>query len=473
MERYYWTSDEHEQDSPEKPLIHGEPWIDPHTLMPMRELEGGVDDFLRYIAALWAQEPLFAVPKSRQLRMSHLMVGLHGWLAAFHPGQLVAIQSKKFEDADALLGRLHTSLRIQKRRYPHIQWPSWSRTTGRIVFPHNSTIMAIAQGASKARSYTFSAILCVGPETKVLTADLRWVEAGSLQEGDELAGFDEAPPAPTRQRQWQRAVVQAAPRLVRPCYRLRFSDGTEIVCSAEHRWLAGYSQHRRFLTTAQLRVATDRRAGSKVVKLTEMWDEPYADYDAGYLAAAFDGEGSFDQRPYDDDPYHGNGSSVRVQFAQNDNAMLAAVRGALARKGFEVAESTREDGYSSSHSHLYIRGRTEIMRFLGQIRPKRLLDQLDLRLWGALRTVKGVELVEKEFLGEREVIGLSTSTCTFVAEGLASHNSDETAFQEEAEDAYTAAIPTIEGGGKYTMVSTAHPGFFEAMVFDKAGTFNQ
>jgi hypothetical protein len=50
--------------------------------------------------------------------------------------------------------------------------------------------------------------------------------------------------------------------------------------------------------------------------------------------------------------------------------------------------------------------------------------------------------------------------------------SDEMGFQDEAEDAYTASVPTIEGGGKFTGVSTANPGYFQAMVFDRLALEN-
>ena len=42
--------------------------------------------------------------------------------------------------------------------------------------------------------------------------------------------------------------------------------------------------------------------------------------------------------------------------------------------------------------------------------------------------------------------------------------SDEMAFQTDAEDAYTGALPTIKGGGKFTGVSSANPGFFHFLV---------
>lgn len=45
--------------------------------------------------------------------------------------------------------------------------------------------------------------------------------------------------------------------------------------------------------------------------------------------------------------------------------------------------------------------------------------------------------------------------------------SDEMAFQTEAEDAYTAAKPTINGGGRFTGVSSANPGFFHFLVSNK------
>ncbi len=45
--------------------------------------------------------------------------------------------------------------------------------------------------------------------------------------------------------------------------------------------------------------------------------------------------------------------------------------------------------------------------------------------------------------------------------------SDEMAFQYQAEQAYSAAIPTIENGGRFTAVSTAGPGFFQKLFFDQ------
>lgn len=44
---------------------------------------------------------------------------------------------------------------------------------------------------------------------------------------------------------------------------------------------------------------------------------------------------------------------------------------------------------------------------------------------------------------------------------------DEFAFWPEAEATYAAAMPTIEGGGRITIISSAAPGFMKRIVYDE------
>lgn len=44
---------------------------------------------------------------------------------------------------------------------------------------------------------------------------------------------------------------------------------------------------------------------------------------------------------------------------------------------------------------------------------------------------------------------------------------DEMAFWDNAEDAYASSVPTIEGGGRMTLISSPAPGFFKRLVFDE------
>lgn len=159
LENYAWSVDEHIRGSDnERRLYHGAPFIDPGDLMPMRELKGDIDDYLLYTAALWWNVDLLCVPKSRQLRLTHLMVNLHGWLAMMHPGQRIAIQSKKEEDANATLQRLEKSFEIMRKNAPMLPWPVPRFKYARCTFDNGSIIMAVQQGAAAVRQYTFSAI---------------------------------------------------------------------------------------------------------------------------------------------------------------------------------------------------------------------------------------------------------------------------------------------------------------------------
>lgn len=183
LERYCLTIDEHNRAAPVQPLIHGDHVVDPATLQMVRELDGREDDFLRYLTLAWSVEPLLGVPKSRQMRVSHWAVAVHGWLLRFYPGVRVAVQSKMAEDADALLERLHQSWLKQREIFWHLPWPKWERKVGRIIMPSGSLAMGIPQGAHKLRSYTFSAILsdemAFQPEAEdAYTAALPTIEGG-------------------------------------------------------------------------------------------------------------------------------------------------------------------------------------------------------------------------------------------------------------------------------------------------------
>lgn len=50
---------------------------------------------------------------------------------------------------------------------------------------------------------------------------------------------------------------------------------------------------------------------------------------------------------------------------------------------------------------------------------------------------------------------------------------DEMAFWSDAQKMYSGSFPTLQGGGRFTAVSSAGPGFFKALVFDTLDTFSQ
>src|SRR5919201_6383753 len=82
-------------------------------------------------------------------------------------------------------------------------------------------------------------VYCLSADTPVLHADMSWRPLGEVQVGDVLFGFDEFP-APGRTRKFRPAVVQAVWWSRRPTLRL-VTERTEVVTTAEHRWLQARS----------------------------------------------------------------------------------------------------------------------------------------------------------------------------------------------------------------------------------------
>ena len=284
-------------------------------------------------------------------------------------------------------------------------------------------------------------LYCVGPRTRVLTDDLRWVEAGDIGVGDALMGFDEEGP----RRAWRRSVVTRAERIVKPCYDLTFDDGTEVRCSTDHQWLTGRGRDgwdARWVRTDRMRCTSYNT--SRVFKPIEPWADVNS-YEAGYLAAAFDGEGCLRHRRYTSTTGVPRTENA-LTFAQKDNSMMAEVERCLKHFGFTFGHKTVNP--ETGVSYLTIQRRPEILRFLGMIRPLRLMDNYRAKQgFDGVRMPVGtkVGLVERVDVGEQEVVVLTTTSGTFIAEGLASHNCGVN-LTDDAEQLFGVSPWTVANG---------------------------
>lgn len=255
---------------------------------------------------------------------------------------------------------------------------------------------------------------CVTPETKILTADLRWVPAGTLAVGDELIGFDEK-----TSKRVPNSVVATA-RVQRHVFKLHFSDGTIVRCSKEHPWLcaAPASKNRKWRTTEELIKGGRGGAKYRVVKFTSTW-EVLDGKDAGYVAGMFDGEGHICLDTAS------SGNSFRVGFAQKPNEALCKVIDTLTKHEVPMTTHLNKIGVQNT----MIGGRWyNKLRFLGMFRPPRLLAKFKEcaknAAWTELLAAKElVHLVSFEDEGMQEVAAFETSSHTYIAEGLAAHNS--------------------------------------------------
>ena len=117
--------------------------------------------YMRYVVERWQRSRgrILAVPKSRRMMMTWLMLAVHLHLALFTERVAVFVQSKKREDSEYLLGE--SRMLYMYRHLPEVvEWPSVRTKDGALLFSNGSQVIPVGQGSEQLRQYTATAILC-------------------------------------------------------------------------------------------------------------------------------------------------------------------------------------------------------------------------------------------------------------------------------------------------------------------------
>lgn len=343
----------------------------------------------------------------------------------------------------------HDFLRMRQRSVRGIKTTRDPATF--VIQPKESTLMAGRGPAS----------FCLDPETPVLRSDLTWVPIKELSPGDRVVGLDERPLNPRSQRKLRDAEVEKIWWTRKSALRLMFDDGSEVVCSPDHKWLKPDKMQGG--GTSKWCEARRLKPGNRIRHLADPWEYDES-RDAGYLAGMFDGEGCLPD-------YKRRGGGSELFISQNPNEALDEVMRCLKVKGFTPVPHG-SGAYRRSEDYLCqqwgLRGIGECMRFLGSIRPPRLIGK-QKRLWEGASLRGGLSptgrqiglgfktIVQIEDLPEQDLVDIQTSTRTFIANGLISHNClgfDEMAHvvasgaNRNAGDIYNSTTPSLDQFGK-------------------------
>lgn len=257
---------------------------------------------------------------------------------------------------------------------------------------------------------------CLAPETRILTTDLRWIPIRSISVGDDLIGFDEALATQSGGAtacKLRRSTVQSVTYLVQPCFEIRTTRGT-VIASAAHRWPVRGAARLEPGAHPKIgwRETQHVKTGDLIPHLCDPWEQDTS-WDGAWMAGFLDGEG------------YVSGGAVGV--GQNPGLLLDRAIAIFRSKGFDMSFSPSKSGCIRIH----IKGKQAAMRVVGTFRPFRLMTK-STGMWEGRRAFGSyrfpVEYLHAEVLsvrsvGDRPVVGIQTSTNTFIAEGLLSHNS--------------------------------------------------
>lgn len=261
---------------------------------------------------------------------------------------------------------------------------------------------------------------CLDPKSRVLTSDMRWVPIDTLEVGQKIMGFDEKA-GDNGHRMTRISTVEKLGRATEHRFRVTTDKG-EVIASTGHSWLA-----RKKHSTAAGRkgygwIETKDLAPDDTISF---WAEPWehdTSYEAGRLRGFVEGEGHATTRQT-----CGVHANTQTGWAQLPGKLAAEIEDIALAKGFALEKRTVTSGVNASTvGHWHIAGGwRESLRFLGTIRPSRLMDKIDEHtpnhsLNG--RAARFAKVISVEPLGEGEVVTIQTSTKTLVAEGMFSHN---------------------------------------------------
>jgi len=260
---------------------------------------------------------------------------------------------------------------------------------------------------------------CLDGKTKVLTEDLRWVRNDSLKVGDVLVGVTENPVGKSK-RKLEKSQVLSIGEVRKNSFRIITEDGRDIVSSEEHLWLTANMRSTGSQRDVLWKRTDKLKVGDEIRKLVDVGEKRDV-FDSGWMAGIIDGEGSAS-----------GDSGLRVQITQNPGDVLDRAMSVLTNWGIDFSAHKRYERkgkWGSSRDgrcwDLRTRNTASALELLISAPSVRLKNK-----WVGIglpvkKDCVASKIISIEPVGMRTLIGMMTSTKTFIAEGLVSHNSED------------------------------------------------
>jgi hypothetical protein len=263
---------------------------------------------------------------------------------------------------------------------------------------------------------------CLAPHHKVLTADLRYVPLSSVSTGDKLVSFDEETGVSgKRGRRYKTGTVTNIRTSVGEMYDVTLSSGKVFRTTKDHKWLTTNCMGVKSWAETQ-NLQTEISYGRNCTKVSRLFDEWEKDHsrEAGWLAGMYDGEGSLYARK----TTGGNCTQLSISQSYSHNPELCEDLVRLHSDfGFNLTGHIA-DGRTTGQFRI-VGGQAEVARFLGTIRPSRMLRKFSPELLGNLTTQYPKELesiVSVVSAGVGEYVEVEIDAKTMVVEGYGHHN---------------------------------------------------
>lgn len=313
---------------------------------------------------------------------------------------------------------------------------------------------------------------CLTGDTKVLTSDCQWKRLDQITIGDELLSVDEEQPREdllalnktTKQNYARKLRTTEVTRVAcanRPILKITLSDGAEIKCTGEHKFLV--QQFRKNgkkieKVGAKWIEAKDITLGDFLSSMP-VWEEP-ASPEAFWMGGFLDEEGTIGA------VYHRTGANlIRPSFSQKEGPVLDKARDIASAFNFNWRSA-----YKSSAVYTDVNGGLgECIRFLGVFPNLRLVERLKRGArthgWSGFHSLPRKSVIKIEPWGSDVVYDISTTLRTFIANGVVVHNCEDLVRTYEVHCALRNMLVNHNLIDQYNFLMSLFPEVFE-MMFD-------
>jgi hypothetical protein len=244
----------------------------------------------------------------------------------------------------------------------------------------------------------------------MLMADGKWKEVSTVAVGDKVLSFDENREG-TATRKLRYGVVEHTKQRRVLCYRVHLENGVKLNVSGNHQFL-GCDKHSNALKYI---TPNDMLASNKTFYVSKFCDTYHYggnQVEWGALGGMLDCDGSV--------------SHDKMQITQSvANPVDARIREVLETLNFPIRQyNFRRSALSTADVVSYnITGIASMLRVAalsGSIKAKlNFLPRLEGK---AMSRNKRIKVVDVEYLGQRPVHSIQTSTKTYIVDGYCNHN---------------------------------------------------
>jgi nicotinamide phosphoribosyltransferase len=307
---------------------------------------------------------------------------------------------------------------------------------------------------------------CVSPDTPILCSDLVWRKAGEIEVGQEIIAFDENPTFGEGRhaaRCYKKATIKSNIPAKKICSRISTDIGDPIVASDDHPWLVWTENRSKChmyiddTERANIKDASGNSAnfpktpglawkrtyelqvGDQIAFLAKPWEKENTS-ESGWLEGIFDGEGCVSRSTGDH-----RIPSWKVNISQNKGYVLDRIEKELVKRRFAFHKNDR-----TCPQIVLTGGWVEVLRFLGTISPKRLLNKLvgivdNMPALKRNYTFQTAVVQQIESLGISDVASIETSSGTFITGGYLSHNTYQYNTRDTFGFALKSTLAVIDG----------------------------